>query len=124
MQDKYINHYLAVIFHKWFQNINKSVGDSPFRAVVHNHMYVQDPADPTKVRIQSFIEGLREFIDNAKEMDDPDPPPVLYSTKITESAIKEMQWLKDRGQKMSLTLGGDTVVVDPITNVATFISPD
>ena len=94
MQDKYINHYLAVIFHKWFMALAKTTGDSPFRAVIQNHVYTQDPENPSKVRIQSFIEALRTFIKQAEAMDDPDPPPTIFETGInaeTEAKIAELK---------------------------------
>lgn len=82
MQQKYLEHYMAMIFHKWFMKFCDQVGDSPFRTVVQNYIYYQDPNEPDKVRLQSFISGLVEFMDKAKDLPDPDPAPPLTVVEL------------------------------------------
>ena len=87
MQQKYLEHYVAVLFHKWLMRIADQVGDAPFRAVVQNYMYYQDHENPKKVRIQSFITGLLEYIRAVAAMEDPDPAPTLVELELD----KELQ---------------------------------
>ena len=91
MQRKYIEHYTAAVFHKFFMNTSKEVGESPFRAAVLNYLYAQNPDDPDKVRIQSFIAGILDFYEQVKDMPDPDPAPAIVEVSITEQARKDME---------------------------------
>lgn len=85
MQRKYVEYYSAKVFHKFFMNVSQQVGDSPFRATVLNFLYNQNPDEPEKVRIQSFITALFDFVEKIKDMPDPDPAPVLAELGLTET---------------------------------------
>jgi hypothetical protein len=77
-------------------NISKQIGDSPFRAAVLNFLYTQDPVQPDKVRIQAFIASLIDFIEQVKDMPDPENPPKVYEVGISEKAIEEIKTIKAR----------------------------
>lgn len=93
MQTKYLDHYVATVFHKWFMEIGKQNATAPWTAVVQNFLYTQDPENPTKLRIQSFVSSLRDFISKIEDMPDPYPAPTIYEVGITEQAQKEMDEL-------------------------------
>lgn len=89
MQQKYLEHYAAMVFHKWLMKICDQVGDAPFRSVVQNFMYYQDPEDPYKVRLQSFITGLLAFLEQAKDLADPDPAPPLTVVELDKRLARK-----------------------------------
>lgn len=82
MQTKYVEHYIAMLCHLWFKNIADQVGNSPFRAVVQNYMYYQNPDEPDKVRLQSFITALIGLYNQIKDLPDPDPAPPLTEVEL------------------------------------------
>lgn len=93
MQTKYLDHYIAAVFHRWFMEVGKQNATAPWTAVVQNFLYTQDPEHPDKLRIQSFVSGLRQFLLQIKDLPDPDPAPTIYEVGITEQAQKEMDEL-------------------------------
>lgn len=110
MKDEYIEHYVAVLFHRWFMKVSKEAGDSPFRAVVQNLLYSQDPDHPQYLRIQSFIHALNQFIGQLRDRPDPDPPPTVFRIGVSEEAQQEMKKFKPFSETTELTL----VSEDPV----------
>lgn len=94
MQSKYIDHYTAALFHRWFMNISNEMGDSQFRAVVQNFLYAQDPENPNCVRLQSFIRALRGFLKQLEAAPDPEVPPILYEVSLTKECEEEIEKIK------------------------------
>lgn len=88
MQAKYVEHYTAAFFDTWFKKVASEIGTAPFQAVVQNHLYTQDPDNPTKVRIQTFIRVLLAYTEKLKSMPDPDPAPILYENVLAEECTK------------------------------------
>lgn len=103
MQEKYIEHYMATVFHKWFMNICKEVGDTPIRAAIQNHIYFPDPAAPERVRLQSFIKGLIEFYEKIKDLPDPEEPPIVYEGGVSPSALVAMESLRSSRKDLTNT---------------------
>lgn len=77
MQDKYVDHYVAMALAKWFDTISDQVGSSPFGATYHNFILYPDPNVNGKLRIQSFSEALVKLVDSLRAAPDPVPPPTL-----------------------------------------------
>jgi|TARA_R110000824_G_scaffold167291_2_gene344202 hypothetical protein len=77
MQDKYVDHYVAMALAKWFDTISDQVGSSPFGATYHNFILYPDPNVNGKLRIQSFSEAMVQLVDNLRDAPDPVPPPTL-----------------------------------------------
>ena len=111
MQQKYVEHYMAMAFHKWLMKISANVGDAPFRSVVQNFMYYQDPEEPSKVRLQSFITGLIDFVEKAKDMDDPDPAPPLVELELDARLAAKAQ---------AQVIGQEVKLMRPVMDLATF----
>ena len=100
MQQKYVEHYTALLFHRWLMKICEGVGDSPFRSVVQNFLYYQNPEEPSKVRLQSFITGLVDFIEKVKTLEDPDPAPTLVELEFDKAL--EAKTLQQQGSAFKL----------------------
>jgi hypothetical protein len=120
MQDKYIDHYAGVLFHKWFMETAKenSNGTAPWTAVVQNYLYTQNPKDMTKLRIQSFIRDLRQFMERAKTLPDPNPAPIVYDVTLSPEAHEEMLKLLDEA-KAKVTAPKPTIELEPLNFTGT-----
>lgn len=96
MQQKYVEHYIATAFHKWFMRICQECGDTPIRAAIQNYLYLQDPDNPDKVRIQSFISGILELYSQLKDMDDPEDPPIVFEAGLSDTALQAIEALSTK----------------------------
>ena len=86
---------MAVAFDKWFKHIFSECGDTPIRAAVQNYLYVQDPTNPEKVRIQTFIHNLILTYEKLKRLPDPANPPKVFEAGVS---IPQTQLLKPIGE--------------------------
>ena len=94
MQQKYLEHYLAQAMHDWFMNLCKEVGDTPIRAAIQNHLYIQDPKDPSKVRLQTFISEFIKLYEDLKTREDPNHAPKVYEGGVSifvRDVIKQLE---------------------------------
>ena len=81
MHEELVVYHTMRSFHNWFSGIANVMSDAPFQSVVQNYMYYPDPNDIDKSRLETFVRGLIEFIDNARSLPNPTVLPKSFEVK-------------------------------------------
>src|ERR1044072_8719597 len=99
MKNDYISYYASQRLHEYLASVSKILGQQPFQAVLQNFLYYPDGTDPSRIRIQRFMDGLVEFILKLKDLPEPEVLPRVVKLKPYSSEpieFNEELVLKDK----------------------------